>query len=136
MIAMCHGIWTVVNVDLTVSMDLMLGCLATSLGSLTFACLSLSGQVADFTFNSPAIKYELTQVYNWKCQVETICADDKTAVSPLFLIQKTCFWAHLTRIVRGHNFRPPILEYSQITSPNIFHHCKTPYIPPTPTMTP
>ena len=32
---------------------------------------------------NPAIQYELTWVYNWKCQVETICVDDETAVSPL-----------------------------------------------------
>ena len=37
--------------------------------------------------------------------------------------------------VRGHNFRPPIPEYSQITTPNIFHHCETLYAP-TPTTTP
>ena len=39
-------------------------------------------------------------VYNWKCQVETICADDKTAVSPSVLIQKTCFWAHFDQNIR------------------------------------
>ena len=32
--------------------------------------------------------------------------------------------------VRGHNFRPPSLEYSRITTPNIFRHCETPYVPP------
>ena len=32
-------------------------------------------------------------MYNWKFQVETICADDKTAISPSVLIQITCFWA-------------------------------------------
>ena len=40
-----------------------------------------------------AVKYEFTWVYNWKCQVEKICVDDKTVVSPSVLIQKTCFWA-------------------------------------------
>ena len=33
--------------------------------------------------------------------------------------------------VRGHNFWPPIPEYSRITTPNIFRHCKTPYVPHT-----
>ena len=32
--------------------------------------------------------------------------------------------------VRGHNFRPPSLEYSRITTPNIFRQCGTPYVPP------
>jgi hypothetical protein len=49
---------------------------------------------------NPAVKYELTRVYNGKCQVETICADNKTAVSPSFLIEKTCFWAYFDRNVR------------------------------------
>ena len=40
--------------------------------------------------------HELTRIY----LTETICADDKTAVSPSVFIQKTCFWTRFDRNVR------------------------------------
>ena len=43
------------------------------------------------TYPVPQQYKPIPVVYNWKCRVKTICADDKTAVSPSVLIQKTCF---------------------------------------------
>ena len=62
---MCHSIWTVVNADLTVSMDLTLVCLATSYMSLTFTCLSLSGRVADLTFNRDSVNKGVEREELW-----------------------------------------------------------------------
>ena len=70
------------------------------------------------------------EAHNSTCTIDKLAVTHFTRRRMADLGRPGCTIIREAPAVRGHNFRPSSLEYSRIMTPNIFHHCETPYVPP------